>query len=612
MTARSHQAPIIHICHIVARFAFALLVSGSAAAGTPAAIVRWPAVAGAKGYHIEIARDRAFDQVLAKESTDRPGFDWHGAEPGIYYFHVAVVDNGGAVSAFSNTAVLRVLPEAPELVSPGDDDEVELSKEGMATLRWKAVKKARSYRLQVAREASFARIVFDRSLPQLDAIVGPLDEGKHYWRVTVIGEHALESLPSRTFSFDASTGAKVEAPSLFAPDGDAEIATGEVEFRWEATPSAKATLAVAKDKGFRQLIASRDAHADKRSEHATKVKLEPGRYFWRAGNLPPRSSSPVWSEARVLIVKTPPPPGPPALVAPAANATLDRDLELKWRLVPKAEGYEVEIDDEAARRTQSTSLKYRASPGDHTWRVRVVGGIWSEARRFKVEPPQAPKKDPPSVPPSTEAGVGAPGFAFGIGQGSTSGSLVSESDGVIAEVEGELATTTSLRVATGADSTLGLALGASRAQQLVGNSVCNAAHLTLRVQRPFGPVAPYLGVGYAIAERIYLPNTGDGWTEPTKTRISAPRGSLGLALGLGSRLLAELDASIEFGNSRRLTVDGVLFLRILSGLSLGIGSAFVNGSLQLDGPSGKTVLKEKSLSSAAYLGWVLQMRPKAR
>jgi hypothetical protein len=597
---------------ILRRLAFFLVMalgmltplSTRATAGPPAALVRWPATSGAKAYLIEIARDRGFDQVVAKESTERPHFEWEGAEPGIYYFHIAVVDANGGVSSFSNTSVLRVLPEAPELRAPTDESEVE----GRIQLRWSRVRKARSYRLQVARDKGFTKPVHDRSLPGTEATLEPLDDGRYFWRVSVVGELALESLPSLTWSFKAQSGVKLEAPKPSTPADGARQAPGEVKFRWE--PAAGATsyrlvVAPAADKRFRRPIAQREL-----GEASATLTLPAGEHAWRVGATFAKGRETLWSEAREFTILPPPPPPPPKLREPRDGASFEAGVEVAfaWSDVPGAASYEIEIDD-LRRKTRDPSFRLRLDKGAHAWRVRAGSGPWSERRDLDVKAKEAPQEPPKPEPP--KAPVEVPGFALGLGYGHSAGSLVSTSEGIVAEIRGRLATTTALRAATGADARLGFSLLAQQSAPPVDTARYGAGHANLRLQKPFGNqsfrLAPFLGAGYSYAERMSLSQTEDGWTAPSKTKVAAPRASLGLAFDVGSRALGELDVSYELGKSKRLTTEGLLFVRLLGGVSLGLGGALVRGQLQVDGPGGGTLVEEKSLQGTVYLGWVFRL-----
>jgi hypothetical protein len=575
-----------------------------ATAGPPGAVVRWPATSGAKAYLIEIARDRGFDQVLAKESTERPHFEWEGAEPGVYYFHIAVVDANGGVSSFSNTSVLRVLPAAPQLRAPSDESEVE----GSVQLRWSSVGKARSYRLQVARDKGFTKPVHDRSLPRTEATLGPLEDGRYFWRVSVVGELALESLPSEAWSFTAQSGVKMEAPLPSTPADGAREKPGEVPFRWE--PAAGATsyhlvVAPATDKNFRRPLAQRELR-----EASATLSLPAGEHAWRVGAAFANGGETLWSKPRKLTILPPPPPPPPKLREPRDGAGFEAGVEIafSWSEVPRADSYEIEIGD-LRRTTRDPSFRFRPDKGTHGWRVRTGKGPWSERRSLEVKAKEAPKEPPKPEQPA--APVEVPGFALGLGHGRSSGSLVTTSEGIVAEVRGRLATTAALRAATRADSRLGFSLFAQQSAPPVDTAKYNAAHANLRLQQPMGSpafrVAPFLGAGYSHAERMSLSKSESGWTAPAKTKVAAPRASLGLLLDVGSRVLGELDVSYELGKSRRLTTEGLLFVRLLGGVSLGLGGTLVRGRLHVDGPGSGTVVEEKSLQGTVYLGWVFRL-----
>lgn len=128
--------------------------------------------------------------------------------------------------------------KVPVLVAPREQSVVPGDR---VTFLWKPAKNVRSYRLQVAREASFEDVLFDSgALNRTEFVLRdglPTDEDTYYWRVlvededgTVHGEDNIESFVSATAE---SAGRGIEQP-------DQEEDFGPVErlFRGAAAQAA--------------------------------------------------------------------------------------------------------------------------------------------------------------------------------------------------------------------------------------------------------------------------------------------------------------------------------------------------------------------------------------
>ena len=80
------------------------------------------------------------------------------------------------------------------------------------TLAWYAVAGATSYRLQVATDHSFQKIVEDRVVPEAEARLGPLARRDYLWRVASIGADGLEAAFSEAHGFTVDDGIVAAAP----------------------------------------------------------------------------------------------------------------------------------------------------------------------------------------------------------------------------------------------------------------------------------------------------------------------------------------------------------------------------------------------------------------
>lgn len=78
----------------------------------------------------------------------------------------------------------RGLPAAPDLVSPKDGESYAVARKSpVIALAWRPVERAGAYRLVVAGDPSFRKVVADERLTATSFSLGNLSPGSYYWRV---------------------------------------------------------------------------------------------------------------------------------------------------------------------------------------------------------------------------------------------------------------------------------------------------------------------------------------------------------------------------------------------------------------------------------------------
>jgi hypothetical protein len=133
------------------------------------------------------------------------------------------------------------LPAAPRLLEPADNRViVERGQDGpVVLLRWVKVKKARRYRLQIARTPLFGERLLDKTDIHSTRVEIPgLERGTYYWRVAAVDRKQVESPFSESRKFRVETTATRhsddrEPPMLtlndFLPSGHLVIINGTTE-----------------------------------------------------------------------------------------------------------------------------------------------------------------------------------------------------------------------------------------------------------------------------------------------------------------------------------------------------------------------------------------------
>jgi hypothetical protein len=221
----------------------AVLVAGlwarPAAAADPVTL-RWEPIPGAVSYDVEIAADRELTNIVEKQNTAATRLKWTPPEERPYWWRVRGVDANGLPGEFSAAGIAgSAVLEAPVLDSP----EARASfPDGTETVRlsWRAADRAVRYRIEVARDAAFAKVVASAEVAGTEWSVERPSSGKHYWRVTATDSADRASAPSVSRSFTvkrAPVVALIATPSPAATPEAVASATPE--------PASRPTLLLA-------------------------------------------------------------------------------------------------------------------------------------------------------------------------------------------------------------------------------------------------------------------------------------------------------------------------------------------------------------------------------
>ncbi len=140
------------------------------------------------------------------------------------------------VSEDGRTAGVRGLPAAPRVVSPGRNMVAKFRDlPPRVNFEWGNVARAQTYRLEVARDASFEKIIVDENLRDTSFTHGNLAEGKYYWRVSARNGWVQGPVTApRRMHVEQD----LEPPDLeLSPIRQA--ATGEYQLRGRTSPDAR-------------------------------------------------------------------------------------------------------------------------------------------------------------------------------------------------------------------------------------------------------------------------------------------------------------------------------------------------------------------------------------
>lgn len=198
------------------------------------------------------------------------------ATSGSFYFAATALDRNANESVRGNVLQIAA-PATPLLASPSNGASDQL---GEVTLRWFYPENAATYRVQIARDASFSSLVADaQNLADTTYGVSNLEgQTTYYWRASasnLAGTSAFSSAFAFTTGFPAT-------PLLVFPGNNTANVPLELTLRWQATPGADSYhLQLARSANFDPVTFAVEATNLSDTAYAVS-QLELNRfYFWR-------------------------------------------------------------------------------------------------------------------------------------------------------------------------------------------------------------------------------------------------------------------------------------------------------------------------------------------
>lgn len=366
-------------------------------------VLTWNTAPTATTYHLQVAGDSLFTQIVVDDSTLTGTSQQVGplSAATLYYWHVRAKNVGG-VSSYSSTFRFTTLdvPPVPSPISP-PDGAVNVSQQPVLT--WSSIATASTYHLQVARDSLYTQMVFDDStLTGTSRQVGPLSASTlYYWHVRAKNMAGVSPF-SPNFRF--TTTAAPPAPALISPPDSATVVPLPTRFVWSRVPAATwYHLQVGTTPTFTTMVFEDSMITD--STRTVASLAWSATLYWRvrARNTSGASEfTPPWRFTVMMPV-----PSAPALVYPNnGQANVPPVTEFRWRHVVLGAGYHLQIahDDlfttmfyEDTTLTDSLTSVRLAPSLSYYWRVRArniehTWGVFSFSRVFST------LNGPPAVP----------------------------------------------------------------------------------------------------------------------------------------------------------------------------------------------------------------------
>jgi serine/threonine protein kinase len=170
-------------------------------------------------FHIQIATDAMFSNVVVDKYSPARPFQTTELEPDKSYY-LRFANQVGASSSYSDTISFSLAAKAPPILTiPANDAKFSVSGSNDASINfeWKRKIGVDRYRLQVAKDAAFTRIIVDKSVAGNTLPTTPVPPGNYFWRVRTIGDNPVSEMWSRAQTFAV---VKLVQPQVFLPQGN--------------------------------------------------------------------------------------------------------------------------------------------------------------------------------------------------------------------------------------------------------------------------------------------------------------------------------------------------------------------------------------------------------
>jgi len=356
----------------------------------------WQPVEGATAYNLQLSDKSNFSNLLVDAELSSPstllGMD---LPDGKYFWRVSV--SQPAVGPWSAKWFFTVDTEGLDalttLLSPKHMAGVT---DNTPTFKWKAVKNAANYRLQISMDYGFSDygMFFDEWLGSKSTKFTVSDpiyfQGTLFWRVLPADAAGNTGYWSDVSAFTLSALQKPNNEQVYKTK-----ATKPVVLKWaKMSGVAQYQIQVSDNILFQGDMAVNEFT----SKTTFKTPALPfGIYYWRVNPDTPYGvevSDVIWK-----FVVAPSIPSTPKLLTPANKASVSNPAVVTWKAVAGSVTYDIQIDVDKKfsypLTISGTAVTYQELPflftGNYYWRVRAVNeygaaGRWSAPRLFTITP----------------------------------------------------------------------------------------------------------------------------------------------------------------------------------------------------------------------------------
>ncbi|MBN2436465.1 MAG: FecR domain-containing protein [Spirochaetes bacterium] len=346
----------------------------------PVIIFKWNGADTATQYTVEIARMESMNTLHKSINSLESFISVSDLQPGKYYCRLkaryALADRKHELLSpvISFTVNQKSQLDAPKLLSPVNT-LVNANKKP-TVFNWQPVGGAGKYKIAISGSAGplFSAITTSNYF----AYNTLLDPGDYTWSVTAMDTDGAESQLNNSAKFTVSSTGKI---TTISPSSSSRFKTGEaVNLTWRDENNGNNYLVIISKNS---LFATTYRERKVSSRFTTFSDLESGNYYWKVYLLNDDDRRLIASNSDSFsiygnVVR-------PIPVSPI-NTKFPHDtssISLRWKPVPDATHYEIEIYQESSliskllKRATTASTSYSLNiasyaPGSYSWKVRSI------------------------------------------------------------------------------------------------------------------------------------------------------------------------------------------------------------------------------------------------
>jgi hypothetical protein len=248
-------------------------------------LVRFRVGGEATPLRVQVAADASFDKLVRDERV-AAGSEVRiaGLDDGTWQVRVRRVDDQGVEGYDARREiVLKARPEPPAAMAPRAAGKVPA---GAVPMAWAENTEATTYRLQVARDAAFKRLVAEPAALKGNSAEVKLDEtGTYFWRLASIKADGDQGPWGDAQSFELRPLPQPPAGGL-AADGKS------LELNWSGRAQDRQQVQLASDPAFEQMLAQAELT---QSRWTVPTPDQPGTAYFRYRSVEPDGFTTPWS-----------------------------------------------------------------------------------------------------------------------------------------------------------------------------------------------------------------------------------------------------------------------------------------------------------------------------
>lgn len=332
---------------------------------------------------LEVSTSPSFKKLKFARKTTAQQLK-RGLVPGVYYWRLRSASDKNRVSSAAKLILVR--DSAPVITTPKKTGYYSyFSKRPSVNIVWKRSAAATSYRVEVARDAGFKKIIATETTSGISYKYTPPGKGRFYCRVTSLYSFSSSSFSSPPVQLLVKKTARYRAPELVTPRSGKQVSlrglfNKGIFLNWQADGEAsRYEVQISRDRNFKTI---KHRHDTVTNFVTLKEKLSNGTWYWRVRGIgdggekfPPTKASRFVVVDSVAITPLSPASG-------ASFSSMGKTIAFSWRDPDGTGRYRVDVmkmpgDKKGfiSKRSGSTRITLGGVPaGKFYWKVSRIGG----------------------------------------------------------------------------------------------------------------------------------------------------------------------------------------------------------------------------------------------